>query len=36
MYVYSISTWAEPFEMNVKFKLISNFVINNKSHFFDA
>ena len=29
-------TWVEPFEMNTKVKLVSNFVVNNESHFFDA
>ena len=29
-------TWAEPFEINAKVKLVSNFVVNNKSRFFDA
>ena len=26
-------TWAEPFEMNAKVKLVSNFVVGKESHF---
>ena len=48
MYVYSVSvyyacpgsqlmsTWAEPFAMNAKVKLVSNLVVDNESRFFDA
>ena len=31
-----MSTWAELFEMNAKVKLVMNFVVDNKSYFFDA
>ena len=27
-------TWAEPFEMNAKVELVSNFVVDNESRFF--
>ena len=27
-------TWAEPFEINAKVELVSNFIVDNKSRFF--
>ena len=46
MYAYSVSiyytypgshlmlTWVEPFKLNAKIKLVSNFVVDNESYFF--
>ena len=32
-----MSTWVEPFKINTKVKLVSNFIVNNESSFyFDA
>ena len=33
---YTKWTWVELFEMNAKVELVSNFVVDNESRFFDA